>query len=149
MEPAEAEISSDWYKWRITSPVEAQTLSLVHALGLQRDPARSRTHIVFKQVEYVPKTKDARNRFKVIAAGVFKLDDVWAHLDAIMGLEKDESKIYVKEILEEFDNSVGKKPEMPVLPMLDIMLSNTKGIKTDMGIREFSFYFAMGQADRH
>ncbi|KAF9075484.1 hypothetical protein BDP27DRAFT_1415268 [Rhodocollybia butyracea] len=129
MAPDKALIASDWYTWRV-SPVPANTISLVHALGLHRDPSRSRTHIVFKHVEYVPNSKSRRDRFKVVGAGVYKLDDVWQDIETSMALRKNEGKTYIKEMLEEFDVSTGQD----MLPMLDFMFGSQE-IQTYLGIR--------------
>lgn len=133
MVPDKAQLASDWYTWRVT-PVPANLECLIHALGLQRDPSRSRTHIVFKQVEYVPQAKSRRDRFKVVGAGVFRLDDIWSDLEAVMGLNKGEGKTYIKEMLEDFDNSTRKTTEN-MLPMLDLMFGS-RDIETYLGIRE-------------
>lgn len=131
-----AQLASDWYTWRVT-PVPANLDCLVHALGLRRDPSRSRTHIVFKSVEYVPQAKSRRDRFKVVGAAVFKLDDVWPDIERVMGLNKGEGKTYIKEMLEEFDNACGKSDKM--LPMLDLMFGS-QDIQTYLGMREWKLF---------
>lgn len=82
---------------------------MIDALGLVRDPSRGRTHIVFKQVEHVPNAKAPRDKFRIAAAGVFKLDDIWLDLEGIMGLNPGEGKTYIKEMLEEFDHGPGNR----------------------------------------
>lgn len=144
MVPDKAQEASDWYTWRV-APVPANTTCLVHALGLHRDPSRSRTHIVFKSVEYVPQAKSRQHRFKVTGAAVYKLADIWPDLEALMGLNKGEGKTYIKEMLEEFDHSVGNSKDM--FPMLDLMFSvdNGKSVQTYLGMRKY-FTPALDQA---
>lgn len=117
MTPDKARLAEDWRKWRLT-PVPAHSAFLTDALGLRRDPSRCRTHIVFEQVEYAPHSKTQLKRFKVISAGVFKLDDVWTILEGLAGLNKGEGKEYVKEMLDEFELLGDKKDLMPVLDLM-------------------------------
>lgn len=103
--PAEARRYAQWKEFRTSVAHPANGILLAHALGLRRDPSRSHTHIVFKIVEHDPLAKHPHDHFRFTEAGVFKLDDVWPDVEAIMGLDKDEGKQYVDDLLEDFCNT--------------------------------------------
>ncbi|EPS94218.1 hypothetical protein FOMPIDRAFT_1087805, partial [Fomitopsis schrenkii] len=72
-----------WTSWR-----EVADLSpYVSALRLRDDPGRARTHIVFEQSAHTPNAGPrARDKFTVLRCGVFRLSDVLAELEHILGL---------------------------------------------------------------
>ena len=41
--------------------------------------------------------------------GVFKLDDIYPEIEGIMGLNKGEGRVYIREMLEEFDAGPGRE----------------------------------------
>ncbi|KAE9401371.1 hypothetical protein BT96DRAFT_937926 [Gymnopus androsaceus JB14] len=135
MEPGKARRAEDWRTWR-AAPVPANSVCLVHALGLQRDPSRSRTHIVFKDVEYVPHSKKMMDRFKVVRVGVFKVDDIWTYLEAFLSLKSGEGKKLVKEALDEFDPGATRNKNE--LPILDLMFSSDPGFDREVYFRTYS-----------
>jgi hypothetical protein len=55
----------------------------IHALNLMRDPSRGRTHIVIRKLAFNKSSKELRDSFKVIEAGVFRIADVLPDLDAM------------------------------------------------------------------
>ncbi|KAI0053520.1 hypothetical protein FA95DRAFT_1481533 [Auriscalpium vulgare] len=127
IDPSKAQKAADWLEWR-NLPHEANTYALAHALGLRRDPSRGRTHIVFRQVEWVPRARDMRHRFRVRAAGVFRITDVLRDIESIMQIGRGEGREYVDGLLEELD---GARTGREIVPILDI--TTGEGIETWMG----------------
>ena len=112
-----AQQAAEWIKWRDGSH-HANSYALIHALGLHRDPSRGRTHIVFRFVEYTPHvSKDIRYRFTVTQAGVFKLSEVHADLESVMGLNPGEGKEYVDGLLTEIGVTSASEDKIPIVDL--------------------------------
>ncbi|EGO04047.1 hypothetical protein SERLA73DRAFT_175780 [Serpula lacrymans var. lacrymans S7.3] len=99
--PQAAQCATDWSKWR-TGFLTVDHYAFVHALGLHRDPSRSRTHIVFCYVEYTPHaSKDLKHKFRINSCGVFRIVDVLADIEHAMGLDKGEGAEYIQNCLQD------------------------------------------------
>ncbi|KAJ6469418.1 hypothetical protein C8R45DRAFT_1016962 [Mycena sanguinolenta] len=96
-DPDGAERAADWSVWRKLPQFD----TLVHALGLRRDPGRGKTHIVFRAVEYVPTATKLKHKFRVVSCGVFRIKDVLCDIELIMGLNRGEGQEYVDSLLYE------------------------------------------------
>ncbi|KAF7797959.1 hypothetical protein EIP86_009166 [Pleurotus ostreatoroseus] len=133
-----AACARDWINWR-DHPSPANNTTLSFALGLHRSPARGRTHIVFRQVEYTPLGRDGtlkedvRDRFEVVSVGVFRAADVYEDIERMLGLDKGQGKVYVEELLEELDSL--REEELratgEIVPILDLTFG--KEIDASMG----------------
>ncbi|OBZ66306.1 hypothetical protein A0H81_13875 [Grifola frondosa] len=75
IEPKIGQLLNDWKIW-LELPKNAVDEAQASALKLQQDPSRGRTHIVFREVEYVSSAKDPRRKFKITRCGVFRVADV-------------------------------------------------------------------------
>ncbi|KAJ3538100.1 hypothetical protein NM688_g6568 [Phlebia brevispora] len=89
-DPFAAQRARDWMRWRGFLH-EGNYDTVIDTLGLRRDVSRGGTHIVIYQVEYAPTTrlgkeKDLRDRFQVVRAGVFRLDDACEFIEITMGI---------------------------------------------------------------
>ena len=113
-----AQKEADWVEWRNLSHY-ANTYGLQHALGLNRDPSRGRTHIVVRQVKYTPEEADLRYRFTITHAGVFRLADCWDAIDEVMGGRKGEGREMVEDIMRDLE-STAVSSGREVVPMLDL-----------------------------
>ncbi|KAL1727222.1 hypothetical protein EV714DRAFT_217779 [Schizophyllum commune] len=89
----------------------SHSILLASALGLQRDQTRSRTHIVFRAVEYQPRAKDPFDYFRYTHVGVYKIEDVYTEIERLLRLDRGEGHQYIEGMLEEFDNGPGKTME--------------------------------------
>ena len=98
--PAEGRRASDWITWRHLKRPNIN-IARALALGLDRNPSRSRTHILLEEVVHVPDAKYSRDRFQVAKAGVYKLDDVWSEIDRLVGCNPGEGKKAIDEMLIE------------------------------------------------
>ncbi|KAK0501488.1 hypothetical protein EDD18DRAFT_737949 [Armillaria luteobubalina] len=128
--PLEAQRASDWHVWRDT-PRRAHALCFASGLGLSRDDSRSRTHIVFQQVEHVPDAKNMLERFKTTGVGIYKLADVWQDFEAVMGLKAGEGKSFIDEVLEEFDHGPGNGLGGSIsIPIICLMFSPAGEVQT-------------------
>ncbi|GJE94142.1 zinc finger MYND domain-containing protein [Phanerochaete sordida] len=116
-----AQKEADWVEWRNLSHY-ANTFGLQHALNLNRDPARGRTHIVVRQVKHAPDEPDLRHRFTITHAGVFKLADCWDALDDVLG-GRGEGKAMVADIMNDIDSTSASRGADAV-PMLDLTLGD-------------------------
>ncbi|KAI0060082.1 hypothetical protein BV25DRAFT_1828173 [Artomyces pyxidatus] len=125
--PDKGRKAADWIEWR-NAPHEANTFALAHALGVRRDPSRGRTHILLRQVEYVPRAKDIRYRFRVSACGVYRIADILTDIEKLMGLDPGEGREYIDGLLEELDNSSVGTDKVPLLD-----LTTGTGIETWLG----------------
>ncbi|KAK0234386.1 hypothetical protein EDD85DRAFT_843609 [Armillaria nabsnona] len=127
--PFAAQQFRDWIDYRGNPRSETEEC-FVHALGLTRDASRGRTHIIYQEVEYLPSIKNQLDKFRTTGVGVFKLDDVWQDIESRMGLDPGEGKVYIREMLEEFDHGPGKGPvdEAPI-PMFNLMFSATNDVQ--------------------
>ena len=132
-EPDAAQRAQDWIAWR-QGPNAESTYAHAHALGLHRDPSRAATHILLQLVEHTPAARDPRNKFRVKQAGVFRVADVVAGIEAAMGLDKGEGPGFVREAYEETRAAaVGVEGLMPMLS-----LSFGEGVETWLGTGESS-----------
>ncbi|OBZ76097.1 hypothetical protein A0H81_03250 [Grifola frondosa] len=116
-DPINAQRAADWIKWRECTN-SAETFALVHALGLQRDPSRGRTHIVIREVKYVPnESKDVRYKFKAVRAGVFRIADALTELERLMNLHKGEGTEYIRGLLADIDAADRSGQHVPILDL--------------------------------
>ncbi|KAJ7931303.1 hypothetical protein B0H13DRAFT_1959813 [Mycena leptocephala] len=108
-DPDGAKRAADWQLW-CNSNHDATQFGLIHALGLHRNPQRGRTHIVFKQVEYVPTASHLKHKFRVLSCGVFRIKDVLRDVEVIMGLDHGEGQEYVDSVFYELEGAHAKVP---------------------------------------
>ena len=114
-DPATARLEQDWVAWR-QAPNREATLAYAQALGLPRDPARARTHLVVKEMVHVPSSRDARHKFRVGRAGVFRVADVAWMIEGCMGLKEGEGEAWVRA---EVEGALGRvrKSNLPVISL--------------------------------
>lgn len=127
---SDARRALQWQEFRSLPAHPGNGILLAHALGLRRDPTRSRTHIIIKNVEHQPHATHPHDYFRFTNVGVFKLADVWPEIEAIMCLNKGEGKQYIKEMLEEFDSgpgSINKLGGEQRYPIFDLAFSPVPG----------------------
>ncbi|PBK66635.1 hypothetical protein ARMSODRAFT_960149 [Armillaria solidipes] len=129
----------DWMNYR-DNPRPERVESFAHALGLALDASRGRTHIIYQEVEYVPSVMDDLDQFRTTGVGVFKLDDVWQDIETRMELDPDEGKVYVREMLVEFDHIPGQgRVEEVCIPIFILMFSAENNVQVSLAfIRHFS-----------
>ncbi|KAJ7249479.1 hypothetical protein C8J57DRAFT_1357132 [Mycena rebaudengoi] len=119
-DPEGAKRAADWSLW-CNSRHDATQFSVADALGLHRDPKRARTHIVFKQVEYVPSATKLKHKFRVVSCGVFRIRDVLRDLETAMGLNAGEGQEYIDGLFEEMGaNKPVNDPGMVRVPFVDL-----------------------------
>ncbi|PBK58300.1 hypothetical protein ARMSODRAFT_967846 [Armillaria solidipes] len=112
-----------WINYR-DNPSPERVECFAHALGLARDASRGRTHIIYQEVEYDPSVRDHLDQFRTTGVGVFKLEDVWQDIETRMGLDPGEGKVYIREMLEEFDHTPGQgRVEEAFIPTFTLMFS--------------------------
>ncbi|KAJ7034521.1 hypothetical protein C8F04DRAFT_1101240 [Mycena alexandri] len=104
-----AKRAADWSLW-CNSNHNATQFGVIHALGLHRDPKRGRTHIVFKQVEYVPTATKVKHKFRIVACGVFLIKDVLRDIETVMRLDLGEGQGFVDTLFYELDGTHAKVP---------------------------------------
>ncbi|KAJ7770689.1 hypothetical protein B0H16DRAFT_1685922 [Mycena metata] len=104
-----AKRAADWSLW-CNSNHDATQFGLIHALGLHRDPKRGRTHIVFKQVEYVPTATKLKHKFRIVACGVFLIKDVLRDIETVMRLDLGEGQEFVDSLFYELDGTHANVP---------------------------------------
>ncbi|KAG7440389.1 uncharacterized protein BT62DRAFT_975945 [Guyanagaster necrorhizus] len=126
----------DWMNYR-RNPRSETLESFAHALGLARDASRGRTHIVYQDVKYVPSVQNLLDKFRTTGVGVFKLEDVWQDLEFRMGLDPGEGKVYICEMLEEFEPGKGRAGE-PYIPIFSLMFSATNDVEVYLRIDSIS-----------
>ncbi|KAL0568337.1 hypothetical protein V5O48_013648 [Marasmius crinis-equi] len=128
--PDDAKCMEDWNHYKNSG---FDDLPSYHALGLMHDVDRGKTHIIFKSVEYVPQGgKDVLDRFKVVAAGVFKIKDVLREIEIMLNYNKGEGEEVIEEMLGEFNNGPGKGGR--VHPFFNFFISNDKRLGTYLSI---------------
>ncbi|KAK0438234.1 hypothetical protein EV421DRAFT_1825381 [Armillaria borealis] len=128
----------DWMNYQ--ENVRTETVEcFAHALGLARDASRGRTHIIYQEVEYVPSIMGHLDQFRTTGVGVFKLEDVWQDIESRMKLDPGEGKVYIREMLEEFDHTSGQgRVEEAFIPMFVYMFSAKKDIQGYLAISRLS-----------
>ncbi|KAH7905628.1 hypothetical protein BJ138DRAFT_1094953 [Hygrophoropsis aurantiaca] len=95
--------SADWMKCRIGS-FGANNSVPMHALGMQRDPSRGRTHIIFYNVEYTPRaSRDTKNKLRVNSVGVYRTSDVIPEIEASLLMKPGEGKTHIDAMLASVD----------------------------------------------
>jgi hypothetical protein len=114
-DPSGAARAADWRLWCNEAGRGTSQFGLIHPLGLHRDPARGRTHIVFKQVEYVPTASKLKHKFHVLACGVFRVTDVLRDIEVVMGLDPGERLEYVESMFFEL---AGTRANVPFIDWL-------------------------------
>ncbi|KAK0234383.1 hypothetical protein EDD85DRAFT_955209 [Armillaria nabsnona] len=112
----------DWTDYR-DNPRPEMIECFAHALGLARDASRGRTHIVYQEVEYIPSIKNRLDRFRSKRIGVFKFEDVWQDLGSRWGLDPDEGRMRIRQMLDEFDHKSGNvrfggKTQIPIFNLI-------------------------------
>ncbi len=71
-----------------------------------------------------PSIGDHLDQFRTTGVGVFKLDDVWQDIETRMGLDPGEGKVYIREMLDEFDHTSGQgRVEEVFIPTFTLMFS--------------------------
>ncbi len=97
--------------------------------------SRGRTHIIYQEVEYVPSVMGHLDQFRTTGVGVFKLEDVWQDIESRMKLDPGEGKVYICEMLEEFDHTSGQgRVEEVFIPIFVYMFSAKKDIQGSLTI---------------
>ncbi|KAJ6600034.1 hypothetical protein DFH09DRAFT_1129272 [Mycena vulgaris] len=129
-DPEGAKRAADWSLW-CNSNHDATQFGLVHALGLHRDPQRGRTHIVVKEVEYVPTASKLKHKFRVLACGVFRVKDILRDLEAHMRLDRGEGQEYVDSLFDELDGTRSGPEYGTKVPFID--LSFGEGVSPWLG----------------
>ncbi|KAJ6469407.1 hypothetical protein C8R45DRAFT_1078727 [Mycena sanguinolenta] len=109
-DPDGARRATDWSLWRN----QTEFGPMVHSLGLHHDPARGRTHIVVKQVEYVPTASKLKNKFRVVSCGVFRIKDVLRDMEFIMGM----GSVKVQEGIDRM--LVGRQEQRLKVPFIEL-----------------------------
>ncbi|SJL17599.1 uncharacterized protein ARMOST_21153 [Armillaria ostoyae] len=116
----------DWMNFRDNRRPEMEEC-FAHALGLAGDASRGRTHIIYQEVEYVPSVMGHLDQFRTTGVGVFKLEDVWQDIETRMGLDPGEGKVYIREMLKEFDHTSGQgRVEEAFIPIFVLIFSAKK-----------------------
>ncbi len=78
---------------------------------------------------------DHLDQFRTTGVGVFKLEDVWQDIESRTGLDPGEGKVYIREMLEEFDHGPGRGPvDEALIPMFDLMFSATDDVQVYLRI---------------
>ncbi|KAJ7512401.1 hypothetical protein B0H11DRAFT_2182743 [Mycena galericulata] len=129
-DPEGAKRAADWSLW-CNSNHDATQAGMIHALGLHRNPERGRTHIVFKQVEYVPTASKLKHKFRVLACGVFRLKDVLQDLETALCLDRGEGQEYVDSLFYELDGAHTGSTHDTKVPFIDLSFGD--GISAWLG----------------
>ncbi|KAK0502040.1 hypothetical protein EDD18DRAFT_1139018 [Armillaria luteobubalina] len=125
----------DWMNFRDNAKLKTID-SFTHALGLARDASRGRTHIIYQEVEYAPSVMGDFDQFRTTGVGVFKLEDVWRDIESRMKLDPGEGKVYIREMLEEFDHTSRQgRVEEALIPIFVLVFC---GIRACISISHFS-----------
>lgn len=125
--PEQATMAEDWINWRQAAN-SVDTEALCHALNLQRDPSRGRTHIVFRQAVYTPNdSKSIRKKFQVVNCSVYRIEDVLTDIEDFMDLNGGEGRAYIQGLIDELiegDHTGDGVPilELKLAPGLEIYL---------------------------
>ena len=120
-DPKAAQKALDWIKYR-ESNTPTNSSFLAHALGLQKDPSRGHTHMIFRELEYRPQqSKDFRFRFHVVRIEVFKIQDVLEDIEGLMRLNPGEGKEYILGLV---DNLNGNGRWGPMIPIINLTFAN-------------------------
>ncbi|KAL0568052.1 hypothetical protein V5O48_013937 [Marasmius crinis-equi] len=112
--PHLAQCAEDWLQFQ---GARRDTDALAHALRLKEYPGRGRTHIVVKKMAYEPKEKNVLDRFKAVAAGVFRIEDITDDLDRLMNFNPGESKDMIKEMLDDSGTEEGDSQSPHLIAM--------------------------------
>ena len=93
------------------------------ALGIPVDPRRARTHLLIQEVEYMPRERDVRRKFKIVRAGVFRLRDASRGLEKICRLAEGHGEAWVREMVETADSAIPKSFGNAVYyPVIDLSI---------------------------
>ncbi|KAJ6469406.1 hypothetical protein C8R45DRAFT_937813 [Mycena sanguinolenta] len=84
-DPQSAKRAADWSLWCLHA---AAPFELIHALGLHRNSARGRTHIVLQAVKHAPTAAKLKHKFKVVSCGVFRIGDVLRDIETVTGIHR-------------------------------------------------------------
>ncbi|KAG7098129.1 hypothetical protein E1B28_000100 [Marasmius oreades] len=116
----------DWNKYRT---YDYDQRASVHALGLKHNSSRGLTHIVIKSIKYVPNGgKDIVDRFMVVSAGVFAINDVLTEMDSLLNYHPGEARQAVNELTEEFNQGMGR--DGTKVAFFSLLISDDKSLST-------------------
>lgn len=93
-DPATARREEDWVAWR-KAPHFNATIARAFALGLHRDPSRSKTHIIMQEAFHVPGQTDVRYKFRIGRAGIFRVTDAAGTIEECLGLGVNEGEAWI------------------------------------------------------
>ena len=114
-DPKAAEKALDWIKYRESTTL-TNSLILAHALGLQKDPSRGHTHMIFRELEYRPQqSKDFRFRFHVVRIEVFKIQDGFEDIEGLMRLNPGEGKEYILGLVDALNGNGRRGSMIPII----------------------------------
>ncbi|KAK7015880.1 hypothetical protein VNI00_019022 [Paramarasmius palmivorus] len=123
--PVDSRIMEDWRCYRSSS---FNDRVCYHALGLKHDVNRGKSHIIIKRMEYLHEGgKDVLDRFRVVEAGVFRINDVLTEIDVQMGYSIGESREVLDELLGEHEHAPGNQDQFP---FFTLFISNDKRIES-------------------
>ncbi|EIW78286.1 hypothetical protein CONPUDRAFT_167326 [Coniophora puteana RWD-64-598 SS2] len=131
---AGSQLLTDWTNWRNMIFPDEMLHARVHALNLQRDHNRGRTHLLITEVREIASAKHPAGRFRAVRTGVFRLVDVKRDIELVMGLDKGECDEMVREMFEEFDQRGGEAQ----YPWLELYFGDDKRIQTYLSISGIS-----------
>ncbi|KAJ8081208.1 hypothetical protein PM082_018051 [Marasmius tenuissimus] len=118
--------------WRLYSTSGHDDVSTSHALGLHHDPNRGKDLILIKKVEYVPQGgRDVLDRFRVVAAGVFRIRDVLRDIERLLSYSEGTGDALIKEMREEFENGPGRGGT--TYPFFTFLISDDVRIENHLG----------------
>ncbi|KAF8656079.1 hypothetical protein AX16_002779 [Volvariella volvacea WC 439] len=110
-DPVGVKFDSDWGKWLKSFAL----LVPIHALNLHRDINRGRTHIMIYGVTYTPSSRNLKDKISIVAAGVYKVDEVMYLIEDGMRLSKGEGPKYVKQELQKHETLIEVEGTVAVL----------------------------------
>ncbi|KAL0064242.1 hypothetical protein AAF712_008827 [Marasmius tenuissimus] len=118
--------------WRLYSTSGHDDVSTSHALGLRHDSNRGKDLILIKKVEYVPQGgRDVLDRFRVVAAGVFRIRDVLRDIERLLSYSEGTGDALIKEMREEFENGPGRGGT--TYPFFTFLISDDVRIENHLG----------------
>ena len=107
--PEEAQKLSKNEKWRdLVCSHKADLHGPIHALGLQRNPSRGRTHIFLQDLEYIPGDNSQPRRTRVARCGVYKIQDLRNNIRRVLPRMQD----CLTEMVDDVYQNVEESPEL-------------------------------------
>ena len=141
-DPKAAQKALDWIKYR-ESNTPTNSSFLAHALGLQKDPSRGHTHIIFRELEYRPQqSKDFRFRFHVVRIGVFKIRDVLKEIESSMQLNPGEGEEYIRDLIDAMNINENER-QGSMVPIIDLTWGD--GLQIWLGSSESRLDLSLSQ----